>query len=409
MTNGPSHATPAPRFSRMTERLSAPDGDVWKTHYDAEARKAAGEDIVLLSVGDPDFSTPPEIVNNVVKHIVSGRTHYSPAAGEPALREAIAELESQSTGRPFEPQQFVIFPGATAAVHAVLTCILNPGDELLIPEPMYIGYRGIIDAVGAQVNTVSLAPQDFSLDLRALEQAVTARTRAVLVNTPGNPCGNIIPPEQLSELASFTRERGIWLICDEVYSLITFDAPHVSLLKCTDDYSNIAVVDGLSKSHAMTGWRIGWVVADPPLATALTNYSGAAFFGCSQFVQDAAAEALRTDASHVDAMREAYRSRRDLIIERFAPVNDIRVVRPQAGMFVMLDVSAITEDSTAFAEVLLDTAGVSVLPGAAFGETARSMVRIGLTLPEPELDAAATRIIDALPDIRSRLTAPADS
>ncbi|MEM7216946.1 MAG: pyridoxal phosphate-dependent aminotransferase [Pseudomonadota bacterium] len=384
-------------FSEMSARLAAPGGDVWAVHYEALARKAAGDDVLVLSVGDPDFDTPPLIAEHVVRKLRAGRTHYSPAAGEDGLRQAIAELETRCTGKPFTPEQFVVFPGATAALYALVRCVLDRGDGLLVPEPMYVGYHSMFAALDADVQTVPLQPPNFELDVDALLARVQPNTRAVLVNTPGNPCGNLIPPETLARLAAECRRRNLWLICDEVYSLITFEEPHVSLLKCTDDMSNIAVVDGLSKSHAMTGWRVGWVVADEPLVQALVNLSGAAFFGVCQFVQDGAEFALRTDAEGVEHMRREYQRRRDYALERIAAIPGLECFRPRGSMFVMLDASALMPADTAdpgaaFARRLLDEAGISTIPGSAFGDSARNYVRLSLTVDERELGEAFDRI-----------------
>lgn len=380
-------------FSELSNRISKPEDDVWASHYRAVERQSAGDDVILLCVGDPDFATPDNITMQLLKSITAGRTHYSPAAGEDELRQEIATLESRETGLNLTMDQFVIFPGATAALYAVFACIVNQGDGVVVPEPMYVGYQPIMDALGADVQRVALDPRDFSLDTAALVERVDDRTKAILLNSPGNPCGNMIPAAQLTEIAEFAQANNLWLVSDEVYSLITFDARHESLLKCTQDYSNIAVVDGLSKSHAMSGWRVGWVAADAPLADRLAGYSSAAFFGCSQFVQDAASEALRSDDSRVQEMRAAYQARRDLVLARLSSVNDIRAIRPAAGMFVMLDVSAINPSGTQFAAELLDATGLSLLPGGGFGATARGMVRMSLTQPEPVLTDALDRLI----------------
>ena len=387
-----------PGFSRMTRRLAQPGGDVWKVHYDAQARLQDGEDIIVLSVGDPDFDTPEYIAEHVVAQMRAGRTHYSPAAGEEGLRDAIADVETKSTGRQFERDQIVVFPGATAALYGVFSCVLDAGDGVLVPEPMYIGYQGVFDAIGAQIQSVPLSAPNFELDVDMLLAQVQPNTRAVLVNTPGNPCGNLIGPDTLGRLARECRKRNLWLICDEVYSLITFDAPHVSMLKCTEDLSNVVVIDGLSKSHAMTGWRIGWTVADPPMTEALINMSGAAFFGVCQFVQDGAAFALANDAEEVELMRRSYLKRRDYVVGRVKKIKKLDCFVPPAGMFVMLNGSAVANSGDAFAQLLLDDAGISTIPGSGFGASANDYVRLSLTVPQEDLARAFDRIENLLGD-----------
>ena len=380
------------KFSRMSKRLSAPGGDVWQVHDEALERPADGEDVILLSVGDPDFDTPEFITQHVIDQLRQGRTHYSPAAGETQLRDAIAELETASTGREFRREQVVIFPGATAALYAVFASLVDEGEGVLVPEPMYIGYQGVFDAIGVEIQHVPLAPPSFELDVDRLLAAVQPNTKVVLVNTPGNPCGNIIPAETLTRLALECKARGLWLVCDEVYSLITFETPHVSMLKCTEDLSNVVVVDGLSKSHAMTGWRVGWVVADEPMIEALIRLSGSAFFGVCQFVQDGAAFALANDAAEVESMRQAYRSRRDYALQRLDAIAGISYFAPKAGMFVMLNCSQVANGGAEFAARLLAEVGVSTIPGIGFGPSTNDYVRLSLTVGRDVLEAAFDRI-----------------
>ena len=377
----------------MARRLQAPEQDVWRIHYEAAQRLDAGEDVVMMSVGDPDFTTPEDIIETLVAQIRAGRTHYSPAAGELELRQAIAELETAAAGRPMHPDNFVILPGATAAVYAALASVCDVGDEVIIGEPMYIGYRGIVQALGVNVVPVPLDLYDnCAVSVDAVLERITPKTRAVLMNTPGNPFGNVIPAQTLKTLAAELLARGIWFVNDEVYSLFTFDEPHVSLLKCADSLDNVVVVDGLSKSHAMTGWRIGWVASPPAMTEAITAYAGSAFFGCSQFIQDAAAYALRHNGPYVDRMCEAYRTRRDYVVQRLESLPELSCVVPRAGMFLMLDVSRVAQDGDTFARGLLDQHGVSTIPGRGFGDNAAGFVRLSLTHPVEILADAMDRI-----------------
>lgn len=380
------------RFSDASTRLSQPDSDVWRVHEQALARQANGEDVMVLSVGDPDFDTPHEIIVAVIQAIVTGRTHYAPAQGEPSLRRAIADLEQRLTGIDFTMDDVVIFPGATAALHAVFASILDPGSVVVVPEPMYIGYHGVFDAIGATVRTVPLRPPEFVLDVDAVLEAVGDDARAVLLNTPGNPLGNLIPEATLRALARGCRERSVWLICDEVYSLVTYERPHCSLLRCAESIDNIGVIDGLSKSHAMSGWRVGWLIGAPALVDAAARFTGATMFGVSQFIQDAAVWALANDGADVERMRQAYRARRDRVVERVRTIPRLDCFVPAAGMFVMLDVRELAASGAAFADRLLAEQGISTIPGAAFGPSAAHHVRLSLTVDEAGLDRAFDRI-----------------
>lgn len=383
-----------PRYSQATARLDAgADASAWRVHDLALDAQRAGEDVILLCVGDPNFDTPPLIFGEALAAMRAGRTHYSPPQGEHELRAAVAELESRTSPHPCSPEEVVVFPGATNALYSVAATLLDPGDEIVIPEPLYVGYTALFQALGITVVPVPLlAQRNFAIDLDAMQAAVTPRTRAMLVNTPGNPAGNMIEPAELAALASFCHSRGLWLICDEVYSMITFRRRHVSLRAAAERLDNLVMVDALSKSHAMSGWRIGWTVSPPALAARLARFNGATLFGCSQFIQDAAAFALRNDDIYVERMRLEYLARRELMVGALAAMPGLRCEAPDAGMFVMLDVRGTGLDGSRFAEGLFEATGVSTVPGIGFGRTTRDYVRISLAQDQATLGRALDRI-----------------
>jgi arginine:pyruvate transaminase len=212
------------------------------------------------------------------------------------------------------------------------------------------------------------------------------------VNTPGNPCGNLIEETTLRRLAAGCRERSLWLVSDEVYSLITFDAPHWSLLRYDGDESNLVVIDGLSKSHAMSGWRIGWAASPPELAEQLARFSSAALFGVCQFVQDGAAYALANDTADVAAMSLEYQRRRDYAAARLDGIPNLGYFLPRGGMFMMVDAGRLCNDGGEFARRLLDEAGLSTIPGRGFGASAATYVRVSLTHPLDVLEEVFDRI-----------------
>ena len=383
----------ASRFSELTRRLDADSSEAWHVHDQAMQMKQRGDDVVILSIGDPDFRTPDPIIDNAVSHMRVGRTHYSPALGEMNLRRAVADYESRTSPHPCSADEVSIYPGVTSAIYAVMSCLLDAGDEIVVVDPLYVGYEPIMQAINVEMKLVPALPENgFEPQFDDLVGAVTDNTRVIFINTPGNPTGAIIAAETLRKLADYCREREIWLVCDEVYSMFTYEKPHVSLRTATRRLENVVVIDGLSKSHAMSGWRVGWVVAPVELTAHLGNFSAMSIFGSPQFIQDAAAFALNNDEYYVREMRDMYRRRRDLVCDRLAAMPKLKFLRPQSGMFIMIDGSALFEDDKEFAQRLLDEQAVSVLPGSAFGQSTSGHVRLSLVQPEDVLMQGCDRL-----------------
>lgn len=381
------------KFSRASDRMAIDTSTLWGVHDKACALQARGEDIILFSIGDPDLPTLPFIVDHAIDSLKAGRTHYSPGAGEIELRQAIAKIETGASGKTTSIDQIVVHPGGTNAIFTTLSCFLNEGDDIVIPSPMYVGYQGLLGAIGANVIDVPLdTSNNFSLDLERVKSAFTENTKVLFLNTPGNPAGNMISEQQLRELAAFCLEREVWIVCDEVYSMITFAQRHVSLLSAAQTLDNVVVIDALSKSHAMTGWRMGWTVSSEATAKRILDFGSGSVFGCCQFVQDAAAFALNNDEEYTRAIAEEYRVRRDYAVERIERIAGLAANSPEAGMFVMMNVEALNMNGLEFASGLLEHGSVSVLPGAAFGSITEQFVRLSLTHPVHVMSKAFDRI-----------------
>ena len=380
-------------YSRLAQRLDSDTGEAWQVHEQAMQMRQRGEDVVILSIGDPDFRTPDPIIDNAVSHMRVGRTHYSPALGEINLRRAVADYESRTSPQGCSADEVSIFPGVTSAIFSVLSCLLDAGDEVVIADPWYVGYRPILKALDAKVKTTLALPKNrFEPRLDDFIAATSADTRVMFINTPGNPTGAIINRDTLRDLAGYCRDQGIWLVCDEVYSMFTYENPHVSLRAAAQHLDNIVVIDGLSKSHAMSGWRVGWAVAPVELTGHLGRFSAMSIFGCPQFIQDAAAFALNNDEYYVHDMCARYQKRRDLVCAQLDAMPRLQYLRPESGMFVMVDVSAIDADDKRFAQRLLEAEKVSVLPGSAFGRSTRGHVRVSLVQPEEVLTEGCKRL-----------------
>ena len=381
------------RHSALTRRLDIESARVWDIHYLARERQWAGEDVILLTVGDPDFETPPAIVDEAERSMRRGRTRYGPTAGEPPLREAIARHHARTTGQSVSAENVVVFAGAQSALFACALCLVDPGDEIAVFEPRYVTYDGVIDTPAAVRVDVPLASaQGFRFDPDALGRAVTPRTRAILLNTPHNPTGIVAAREELEAIAAIARRHDLWVLSDEVYATLTYDAEHVAIASLPGMAERTVTINSLSKSHAMQGWRVGWAVGPQALARHLTHLIVSMVFGTPSFTQDAGLVALTRDLEEVETMERAYRVRRDLVCARLNACPGLSCQWPQGGMYAMVDVRATGLSDEAFAWGLLDAEGVSVLPAATFGESAVGHVRVSLTAPEAVLGEACGRI-----------------
>jgi arginine:pyruvate transaminase len=380
-------------YSRLVNRLDSGSGEAWQVHEQAMQMKQRGEDVVILSIGDPDFRTPDPIIDNAVSHMRVGRTHYSPALGELNLRRAVADYETRTSPHSCSSDEVSIFPGVTSAIFSVLSCLLDAGDEIIISDPWYVGYEPIMQALDVKVKTILSLPENkFEPQLDDFLTAIGDKTRVVFINTPGNPTGAIIKENTLKSLAGYCYEKGIWLVCDEVYSMFTYENPHISLRSAAQRLDNVVVIDGLSKSHAMSGWRMGWAVAPVELTGHLGHFAAMSMFGCVQFIQDAAAFALNNDEYYVREMCRRYQARRDLVCAHLNKIPGIKYLCPESGMFIMVDVRAIDQDDKIFAQKFLDAESVSVLPGSAFGRGTRGHVRVSLVQPEEVLSEGCRRL-----------------
>ncbi|BAN49766.1 pyridoxal phosphate-dependent aminotransferase [Metapseudomonas resinovorans] len=381
------------RFSDLTQRIAGDGAAAWNIHYRALERQARGDDILLLSVGDPDFDTPQPIVQAAVDSLLSGSTHYADVRGKLALRQRIATWHNQRSGQAVGADQVTVLAGAQCALYCVVQCLLNPGDEVIVAEPMYVTYEAVFGACGARVIPVPVRSENgFRIRAEDVAAAITPRTRALALNSPHNPSGASLPRGTWSALAELCIAHDLWMISDEVYSELLFEGEHISPASLPGMAERTATINSLSKSHAMTGWRVGWVVGSKELAGHLENLALCMLYGSPDFIQDAACVALEARLPELAAMREAYRQRRDLVCASLEGCPGLRALKPDGGMFVMVDIRATGLSAQDFADRLLDDHGVSVLAGEAFGPSAAGHIRLGLVLGSEPLTEACRRI-----------------
>ena len=382
------------RFSPMVDRIAARGADAWSIQMEAARLRDQGQDVVFLTVGDPDQAPPEPVIDATIDALRRHRTGYSSMIGYPRVREAIAARFQRRTGRPCSADNVVVTPGAQGGVYCALQCLAGPGDEVIVPEPIYHTYGPVIGASGARLVTVPLrAERGFHPEIDAIARAVTPRTRVVWINSPHNPTGVVFTAEEVAGIAELCRRHDLWLLSDEVYEDLAFARPHVSPWSLPEMAERTVVVSSLSKSHAMPGFRFGWIIGPAALSRHLFDLLVAMIYGSPAFIQDGVMPALENDLPEVAALREAYRNRAGLLSRILAEAPNCRVTPPEGGMFVLLDIRGTGLDAQTFARELLFGEHVAVLPCDGFGPSVAGHLRISLTAPEPRLSEAGRRIV----------------
>jgi arginine:pyruvate transaminase len=382
------------RFSPLVERVAGRGSAAWSIHTEARRRQEAGEDVIFLTVGDPDQEPPETVIDATVTALRDRRTGYAPTIGYPALREAIAARVARRSGQPCTADNIAVVPGAQGGLYSAMQCLAGPGDEVVVGEPIYATYEGVIGASGARMVTFPLRPErGFHPDIDALARAITPQTRVLWINSPHNPTGAVFTRAEVEAVAALCREHDLWLLSDEVYEDLAFARPHTGAWSLSGMAERTVVVSSLSKSHALPAFRLGWVVGPPELIRHLANLLLCLTYGSPAFIQYGALAALRDELPEVAALREDYRRRAALMSELLADAPGCRVIPPEGGMFVLLDIRGTGLGAADFARRLLDGERVAVLPCDGFGPSAAGHLRIALSAPEARLRDAADRIL----------------
>lgn len=380
-------------YSPRVRRIAGEGAAAWDIHARALATRDRGEDVIVLSVGDPDLHTPPQVVDRAIRALQAGDTHYTDNLGERPLRSAIARHYAAHGGWAAEADNVCVVSGAQNGLFFASMLLLDEGDEAIVLRPGYVTYEATIRASGATPIAVDASAEDgFRPDPAAIAAAVTPRTRAIFMTTPNNPTGVVLTEAELTAIADIARSRDLWVVSDEVYGGLNFDAPHLCIGGLPGMAERTVTVSSLSKTHAMTGWRSGWLIAPREFVAHAGNLALCALYGLPGFVQQAAILAIEEADAITGRFREVYRRRRDLVVDRLAAIPGLDVLRPEAGMFAMVDVRGTGLTSTDFAWRLLEEQGVSVLDGSAFGASADGYLRLSYTLDTASLEEACRRI-----------------
>ena len=382
------------RYAALTDRLAGLGGAKWAIHARARALAAAGREVIELTIGEPDVPTPARLIEVAHAAMRAGRTGYSSGSGERGLREVLAARYSARSGRMISPEQAVCFPGTQTTLYAVLMALVGPGCEVLVGDPMYATYEGLIAATGARTVPVPLSPQHgFRLQAADLAARITPQSRVILLNTPHNPTGAVLHRDDIQAIGRLACQHDLWIVADEVYADLIYDGTEfASALSEPDLAERVIVASSISKSHAAPGFRSGWCIGSEVFCARLLPLAETMLFGNQPFIADMTAAALQAVSPVAAGMRQRFAARAERLHARLDGVNGLRVHRPEAGMFALVEITATGQQSDAFAADLLEATGVAVMPGLSFGPGLRDWVRVSLTASDAALEQAATRI-----------------
>ena len=359
----------------------------------ARALEAKGRSIVHLEIGEPDFDTPAHVTEAAIAALKGGATHYGPAAGLPELRQAIAEDSTARRGTKATPEMVVVTPGGKPIMFYLILALVDPGDEVLYPNPGFPIYESMIRFIGGVPVPVRLLEEKgHALDVDQLISKITPKTRLIVLNYPHNPTGGVIPEAGLRAIADAAVRAGIPVLSDEIYSEILYDGQHVSIASMPGMESFAIVLDGFSKTYAMTGWRLGYGIMPAPLAQVVAKLQTNAVSCTASFTQLAGVQALKGDHAPIREMVAEFRKRRDAIVEGLRLIPGIKCARPQGAFYVFPNITATGYSSKALADRLLDEAGVACLSGTAFGEWGEGHLRFSYAASLETIQEALRRI-----------------
>jgi arginine:pyruvate transaminase len=382
------------RYASVTDRLSGLAGAKWALHARARAMKAAGEDIIELTIGEPDVPTPARFVEAASRSMATGRTGYSNGRGEPGVVAALAARYTARRKREITRDQIMCLPGTQTVLYAVLRALAEVGDEVLIGDPMYATYEGLIAQTGATAVPVPLKPEHgFRMRVADVAARITPRTRVLFLNSPHNPTGAVLRPDDVRALGELARAHDLWILADEVYEDLVFpNVPFASPLDFPEFADRTVVASSISKSHAAPGFRSGWCVGPAEFCERLLPLSETMLFGSQPFIADLTELAVSEPSPVSDGMAHRFSHRAAIIANALDGVGGLRVHRPEAGMFTLVDVRATGLSGECFASSLLDRQKVAVMPGESFGSGLSGWLRLSLTQPDDRTALAAHRI-----------------
>jgi aspartate/methionine/tyrosine aminotransferase len=368
-----------------------------ETAFEAAARaralEATGREVIHLEIGEPDFDTPVNVREAAKRALDGGATHYAPFPGIPDLRSAIAEDFAARRGLDVPADRVFVTVGGKGVMYYAIMALVEPGDEVIVPDPGYPIYASVTRFVGGTVVPIPIRQEnDFRLDIDELVSLVTPRTKLIVLNSPANPTGGVLTREDLERIAAIAVERDVAVLSDEIYSRILYEGEHVSIASLPGMAERTIVLDGFSKTYAMTGWRLGYAIVPEWLTFAFGRLIINSVSSATTFAQVGAVEALRGPQDAVDAMVAEFRARRDLIVDGLNSLPGITCLRPKGAFYVFPSVSDTGRTGDEIAAMLLQQAGVSVLSGTAFGDVGRDHIRLSYANSREQISRAIEKM-----------------
>jgi len=381
------------RLARRMSRLGTETA--FEVLVRARAMEAQGRDIIHLEIGEPDFDTPANIVNAGIEALRGGWTHYGPSAGLPELRQAIAEEVSRSRSVTVSADEVVVVPGGKPIIFFAILALIEEGDEVIYPNPGFPIYASMIHFLGARPVPIRLQEaRDFRLDADQLADLINERTRLIILNSPQNPTGGVLGEQDVRDIAAAIGERDIMVLSDEIYSRLVFEGRHCSMVSLPGWQERTILLDGFSKTYAMTGWRLGYGVMRADLAAHVARLMTNSNSCTASFTQVAGLEALRGEQSAVEKMRREFMRRRDVFVEGINRISGFSCRSPKGAFYTFPNITRTGWDSKRLADALLEEAGVACLSGTAFGEFGEGYLRFSVANSVGNIQKALARIGD---------------
>ncbi len=388
---------------QYTERISRLESEgAFAVLAKAKKMEAAGKSVIHLQIGEPDFDTPKNVCDVGIKAIRDGHTHYAPSGGIPEVRKVVAEHVCKSRGINVTSDNIIVMPGCKPLIFAALISLINEGDEVIVPNPGYPTYRSVTNFLGAKPVPIQLREEnDFRFRLDDLKSLITNKTKMIILNSPENPTGGILTWEDLEGIYELANKHDLWILSDEIYSQIVYDVKFQSITSVPGAMDRTVIVDGMSKTYAMTGWRLGYGVMPKKLADYMFTLAINNFSSTATFSQYAMAEALSGPQDDVERMNAEFRRRRDVIVDGLNQIDGVTCLKPEGAFYVFPNITGTGLTSQQFADIMLDEAGVACLAGTSFGEFGEGYVRFSYANSVENIQEALRRITEKLSALKT--------